>query len=141
MDEAGAGIVTHSTAAEREGSITQRHGIDSRDANINGVSLHVQAVLRNAGGAGAEEFIASGGAIAADDFDLPALMTDGGSEIGKNVEDARIVMHDVAGSVISKEMIQLFFGLRNITVTAAVDDVDAFAGVCVIEANMVFPSG
>jgi hypothetical protein len=141
MDEAGAGIVTHATAAEREGSVSQSQGIDSRDANINGVSLLVQAVHRNARGTGAEKFIAPIGAIAADDFDLPVSMTDCGGEVGKNVEDARIIALHLAGSMIPKKMGELFFGFRNIKTAPTVNDVDAFAGVSMIQAEMVFLTG
>jgi hypothetical protein len=138
MDEAGAGIITHATAAERESGIAQRPGIDSRDANIDRVRLHMQAVFCDARGARAEEFIAPGGTVAADDIDFPARMTDGGREIGKNVEDAMIVVLDVTGAMIAKEMVELFFGLGKIEIAAAVNDVDAFAGVRMIEAKMVF---
>jgi hypothetical protein len=141
MHEAGEGIITHATAAERESGIAQRQGIDSRDANIDRVSLHMQAILCDADRAGAEEFIAPGGTVAADDIDLPARMTDSGGEIEKNVEDARIVVLDVAGAMIAKEMVELFFGLRNIKIAAPVNDVDAFTGVRMIEAKIVFLGG
>lgn len=141
MDEAGTGIITYSPTAKRKSRIAQRQGSDARDANIDGVSLHVQAVLRDTGGAGAEILIALGAAIAADDLNLSAWMTDGGGEIVENVEDAGIVMLYVAGSVIPKEMVQLYFCFRNINIAAPVNDVDAFAGVCMIEAKMVLWGG
>lgn len=48
MNESRAGVITHSPPTQRQRRIPQRKRIDPRDANINGVSLHVQAVLRQA---------------------------------------------------------------------------------------------
>lgn len=138
MDEARAGIITDAAAAERESGIAQRQGIDTRDANIDRVRLHVLAIFCDPGGAAAEKLIAPGGTVAADDIDLRAGMADRGGKIGKNVEDARIVVLDVAGAVVAEEMIKPLFGLRKIKIAAAVNDVDAFAGVRMKEAEMMF---
>jgi hypothetical protein len=105
------------------------------------VGLLVQTVHCNAGRVSAEEFVAPSGAIAADDVDFPVSVTDCCGEIGKDVEDPRIIAFHLAGSVIPEKMGKLFLGFRNIKIAATVNDVDMFACVSVVQAKMVFLGG
>jgi len=141
MHEAGAGIIPHATTAEREGGIAQGQRIDSRDANIDGVRLHVQAILCDSGRTSAQKFIAPRGTISAYDIDLPVRMTDSGGKIGKNVEDARIVVLDVAGAMIAKKMVQLFFSFRKIDIPTAIHDVNVLTRMRMIEAKVMLLRG
>jgi len=105
------------------------------------VRLHVQAVLRYAGGAGAEEFIAPRGTVATDDIDFGVRAAERSGEIRKNVEDLRIVVFNLARAVVAQEMVELVFGLRQEGVSAPIDDIKTLAGVRVVEAKMVFLVG
>ena len=137
MHEARAGIIAYTATAKREGGIAQVKSVNSRDADIDGVRLHVKTILRDAGRMGTEEFIAPRGAKATDDLNFGVWMTHGTCEIGKNVEDAGIVMLHLAGAVVAKEMVELSFRFRKIEIAAAIDDINAFAGMSVVEAKMM----
>ncbi len=77
MNEGRARVITDAATAERKSSIVQRQGVNSRDADVNRVSLHILAVLRNTRRAGAKEFIAPGGAIPTNDVPLaPKILGD-----------------------------------------------------------------
>ena len=76
MHESRARVITDTATTERNSSIAQCKGVDARDANVDGVSLHVLAVLRNPLGAGAQEFVAPRRAIATNDFDLGVRVAD-----------------------------------------------------------------
>ena len=59
------------------------------------------AVLRHTGRAGAKEFIAPRSAIPTDDADLRVRTSDSGSEIGKNVENMRIIVFYLVGTMVA----------------------------------------
>ncbi len=105
MNESRAGVITYASPTERQRRIAQRHRIDSRNPNINGVSLHVLAVLRHPGRTGSKKSIAPRGPVAANDLDLRTRMPDRRSHIGKNVEHSRIIVFDVSCTMIAQEMI------------------------------------
>jgi len=105
MNESRAGVITYTSTTERQRRIAQRQRIDSRNANINGVSLHVLAVLRHPGRTGAKELIAPRGPVPANDLDLHARMPNRRGHIGKNIEHSRIIVFDVACTMIAQEMI------------------------------------
>jgi len=48
---------------------------------------------------------------------------------------------NLAGAVVAQEMVELIFGLREEIISAAIDNIDALAGVRVVEAKMVFLAG
>src|ERR1700758_3126904 len=138
MDERRAGVETYASTAQCQCRIAQRQRIDPRNANINGVSLHVLAVLRHPGRTGAKELIAPRGPIPTDDLDLRARMPDRRSHVGKNVEHSGIIVLDVACTMIAQEMVQLFFSFRKVDISATVHNVNVFACMSVIKAEMMF---
>ena len=81
MNEGRARVITDAATAEHKSSIVQRQGVNFRDADVNRVSLHMLAVIRNTRRVGAKEFIAPGGAIPTNAVDLRIRMSDSGSEI------------------------------------------------------------
>jgi len=101
----------------------------------------MHAVAGYAGGAGAKEFIAPWGTVATDDVDLGVGAAEGSGEIGENVEDVGIIVFHIACAVIAEEMVEFGFGLGKERVSAAINDVNALAGVRVIEAKMVLLAG
>jgi len=124
-----------------QGGVAQGQRVDTGNANVDGVRLDVQAVSSYTRRAGTEELIAPRGAIATDDVDLGVGAAEGSGKIRKNVEDMRIVVLDVTSAVIAQEMVELIFGLREEIISAAIDNIDALAGVRVVEAKMVFLAG
>jgi hypothetical protein len=101
MDESRARVITDPATTERKSSIVQRQGVNSWDADVNRVSLHMLALLRHTRRVGAKEFIAPGSAIPTNDVDLCIRMSDSGSQIGKNVKDMRIIMLYVACTMVA----------------------------------------
>ena len=73
----------------------------ARDANIDRHRLHVQAVLRHAVPVRAEEFVAPRSAVTAYHVDLGVRATKRRSQIMEQIEYPRIVLANIAGSVIA----------------------------------------
>ena len=101
MNEGRARVIADAAPTERNRSIVQRQGVNSWDADVNRVSLHVLAVLGHSRRAGTKEFIAPGIAIPTNDVDLRIRTTHSGSEIGKNVENMRIIVLYLAGTMVA----------------------------------------
>jgi hypothetical protein len=138
VNEAGARVVAHTSAAESKRGIAKSECVYPGDADIDGVRLHVQAVLGDAGRARAKEFVAPGTAIAADNIDFSVGMADGSGEIREDVKDVRIVMLDFASAMVAKEMIELRFGFRKKEIAPTIDDINVLSSVGVIETEVVF---
>lgn len=138
MDESGARIITYPSTAERQRRVAQRQRIDSRNANIDGVSLHVLAVLRHARRTRTKKLVTPFAPVSANNVDLRARMPDRRGHIGKYVEHSRIIVFDVACSMVAKEMIQLFFRFRKVDIAATVHNVNVLACMRVIKAKMMF---
>ena len=132
VNEFRARVVADPAPPESKGRIAQSQGVDTGNANVDGVSLHVLAVLCHPRRTSSKELVAPGSSVAANDVNLAIGMTNGGSQIGKNVKDVRVVMLHVPGTMIAKKMIELRFGLRKIVVSPTIDDVDALARVRVV---------
>ena len=141
MDEPGARIIADSSTVQHDRSVAQGKCIDARNANVDGVCLHVQAVSGYTGRASAEELVAPWAAIATDDVDFRAGTAEGSGKIGEDVENVGIVMHDGAGAVVPQEMVESLFSLRQKGVATAVDDINPLARVRMIEAKTVFLGG
>lgn len=141
MNEGRARIITHSAASEGQRRIAKSESVDARNTDVDGVSLHVLAVLRYPRRAGAQEFITPRSTVSTDNVDLRVGMTNGGGQIGEKVENVRIVVLYVAGAMIAQEMIELSFRLRQILVAATVDNVNMLTGVRVIQPKVVLLRG
>ena len=138
MNESRAGVITYSSPTQRQRRIAQRKRIDPRNANINGLRPRVLAVLRHPRRTGAKKLIAPRGPVSANDLDLRVRMPDRRGHIGKNVEHSRIIVFDVACTMIAQEMIQLFFSFRKVDIAATVHNVNVLACMRMIKAEMMF---
>jgi hypothetical protein len=76
MDEAGARIVAHAAASESQCGIAERERVHTRNPDVDGVCLQVEAIPGDAGGAGAKELVTPRGPITTDDLDLGTRMAD-----------------------------------------------------------------
>ena len=101
VDEIRVRIKADAAPTERNRSTEQRQGVNSWDADVNRVSLHVLAVLGHSRRAGTKEFVARGIAVPADDVDLRIWMAHSGREIGKNVENMRIILLYLVGTMVA----------------------------------------
>ena len=72
VHEVRAAIVSHSSAVQAQGCVTQFRGRNPAQANVDRFGLHMQAVLRHAGVrvACTQEFVAPGCTVAANHIDL-----------------------------------------------------------------------
>ena len=105
------------------------------DADVDGLGLGVLAVFGDTGdgGAGAEEIVAPGGAVAADDIDDAVRFAELAHDGMEEIELLDVVVGDVVGAVIAEEVVELVEGAGDVVVADAVDDVEGFAGVEVVE--------
>ena len=134
----GARIISHAASSQGQRRIAQSQRIDSGNANVNRMRLHVLAVFRHACRPRAKEFVAPRRAVAANNIDLRVRMAHGRGQVRQNVEHMRIVMLHVAGTMVAQKMIQLRFRSRQILIAAPVNNVNALAGVRMVKPKMVF---
>jgi hypothetical protein len=123
--------------------VTQLRGRNSRQADVDCLSLHVQAVLRHAGmrTARAEEFVAPGRTVAANHIDFTARIAERCGQVVKKVEQVRIEMPHISGAVIAQEIVKRIERLGNVLIPATINDVEPLARMSVIEAEPVFVRG
>jgi hypothetical protein len=140
MHEVGTAIVTNSSAAQAKGGIAQLRSRNPWQANVDRFGLHVQAVESHAAmrTAGAQEFVAPGSTVSADHVDLAAGIAKGRGQIVEKVEQVRIEMPHASRAVIPQKMIELVQRIRNVSITATVNNVKPLAGVGVIETQPIF---
>jgi len=100
-------IVSHSSATQAQGCITQHCRRNSRQTNVDCLGLHVQAVLRYAGvrAARAQEFVAPGRAIATNHIDFTTGIAERCGQVVQKVEELRIEMAHISGSVVAQKMV------------------------------------
>ena len=143
VDELADRVVAHAAFVEAEGYVAEMAGADAGDADVDGLGLHVLRVFGDAGdrGAGAEEVIGPGRAVAADDVDDFVGAAEGGQQGVQKVELADVVVADVLGAMVAQEVVQLGDGAGNVLIADPVDDVDVFARMEVVEFEFVTRGG
>ncbi len=143
VDELAAGVIADAAGFEAEGSVAEAAGADAGDADVDGFGLDVLGVLCDAGvwAAGAEKLVTLRSAIAADDVDDALRLAETGHEVVEEVELRGIVGLFVLGAAVAEEVVEPFDGAGEIGVADAVDDVEGFAAVEVVEAELVFFAG
>lgn len=137
MHKIGSGIIPHSAAVQTQGSIPQKRGLDSGDANINGHGVHMKAMKGDAVPMSAQEFVTPRGAVAADDVDLRVASTQAGAQVVQQIEHARIVMVNRSGAVIPQVKIKRCERFGNVMVALAIQEVEMLACVSVKEPQMI----
>ena len=78
-------------------------------------------------------YVSRRGTVAADDLDLAAWKADRRSEIREDIVQARIEMANITGPMIAQEKIELGERLRNVCLAPAINNVNTFTGVRVVE--------
>lgn len=118
---------------ECQGGIAQLGNANRGHADIDSFRLHVEAVQGNSGSVGAKELIAPGAAVAANDVNLRSGTADGGGEVGKQVENAWVVMMHVPRPMIPQEVIQLGKRFWDVSVPSSEYNINPLVGVRVKE--------
>jgi len=139
VDELAYGVVAYAASLEAEGGVAELAGGDAGDADVDGFGQGVLGVFgyTGVGGAGAEEVVAPGGTVAADDVDDGVRPTELAEQVVQEVELPGIVVAGVFGAVVAEEVVELREGGRDVGVSYAVDDIDVFAGVQVVELEVI----
>src|SRR5579872_3500966 len=86
VNEVGRRIVTDTAALKRQGGVPKSRRFHTRQANVDGLCLHVQALLSNAGSVGAQILVRLRRAIAANDLYLTVWAAAGLGQIEQHVE-------------------------------------------------------
>jgi hypothetical protein len=139
MHEVGAAIVAHSAAMQAQGCVTQLRRRNPRQANVDRLGLHMQAVLCHAGvrAARAQEFVAPGSTVAANYIDFTTGITERRGQVVEKVEEVRIEMTHISRTVIAQKMVELVQRFGDVLITTTIDDVQPLARVRVIKAEPV----
>ena len=85
----------------------------------------------------AQEFVAPGSTVAADHIDLTTGIAERRGQVVEKVEEARIEMTHISGAVIAQIMVELVERFGDVSITAAMNDIQPLTRVSVIEAEPV----
>ena len=129
MDKLGSGVIANSTIMKRESRIAKGRSRYAGNTNVDGHGLHVQAVEGNAVAMCPQIFIAPRRPVATDNVDLGIGPAQADNQIVQKIEHARVVVMDVAGAMISQEVVKAIQGLGQILTASAIYDVEVLAGV------------
>ena len=94
-------IVADSAAVKREGHVSQMSGSDAWHADIDGFSLHMQAMRCDALRRAAQKIVAPWCTVTANDIDLGVGAPDSGRQIVKQIEHAPVQLNYVARAMIT----------------------------------------
>lgn len=119
-------------------SITKFGCTHTRNANINGHCLHVQAVPRYAVAVRSKIFIAPWRPVTAHDINLRVRTSQCDRQIVKQIEDTRIVLVNVASAMIAQVMIDERQRLGIISIPVPIDDFEPFPSVGVKEMKTIW---
>ena len=138
MDKLGLRVETHSAAVQAERGVAQVRRRNSGNANVDRFAQHVLAVLGDSGRGVPQEFVTPARAIAADNINFYPGASHGGGEIAEKVKNPGIQVDHVTRAVVPEEMIELFYRVRDIRFTPAVNDIDSLLRVQVVKQQAVF---
>ena len=98
----------------------------------------MQAVFCYSRGVTPQKVIAPWSAIPADDIDFSIRPAKGSRQVAKKVEEPWIVRMEVARAMVTKEIGELSQTLRKIGISLAVNYIDFFSGMSMVETQPVF---
>lgn len=138
VDEIRPRIIPNAAAMEGEGGIANLGCREAGDANIDGFGLDVFAVQSDGVPVIAEPLIRARGAVAADDVDDAVGVVELCHERMQEVKFMHVVITDRARTPVAEKFVEPGDGGRLVLLTDAVDDVEVFASVQVVEVEPVF---
>jgi acyl transferase domain-containing protein len=133
MNEGMAAIVTYASTMQFQGCVAQLFGAYAWHAYINGHGFHVQAMFGHAMGATAQHCVGGRCSIPADNVDLSIRTAQGRGELVQQVKHSRIVVSNGAIARVTQEVVELVDRLRNIGIATAIDHINMFVSVSVIQ--------
>jgi len=119
-------------------SIAQARRFDSGHTDVNRLRFHVQAVNGYPVTVRAQKFVAPGGAIAANNVNLAVGPSQFCIEVVEQIENPRIVSPNYSGAVITQVIIESNQRLRNVVISPAINNIDAFSRMSVEKAEAIF---
>jgi hypothetical protein len=138
VNETRQWIVTNSPKMQCQGGIAQIERTHAWDANVNRLGLHMTAVRGHAQRMAAQKLVAPGRAISANHVDFSAGPADALLKSAEQIEEARIVIVDRTGPMITEELVEAGKRRGNVLVAPAIDEVNALAGMGVKHPQTVF---
>lgn len=91
---------------QTQSCVANLSGWDARNANIDGFSFHMLAVLRYSRGGASKKLIAPRGAIAAYDVDFGSGVTDRRGEVVQQVKKSWVQRCYITRPVVTQKMIE-----------------------------------
>lgn len=143
MDELGDGIVTNSTSSQRKRDVPQPFRADTGNLDVDRFGPHMLAVFRYTGcsGAGSQEVIAPGSAVAAHDVDDPIRPAEFAHHLVQNVKFFWIVGADIVRAMVPQKVVELCKRIWQVAIADAVDHIEALAGVEMVKMQGVTLTG
>ena len=122
-------------AQRRVAKIQQLH---ARQADVDGLALHMQTVLCHAGCVRSQKFVRGWRPVTADHLNLSVGCSDGQREVGQQIEQARIEMMDRSRQTIAQETIELDQSLWKVALFPPINQIQMLAGVQMKQAKSSF---
>ena len=114
---------------QAEGRISELCGRCAGYADVDRHRLHVQTVLRDAMTVRTEPLVAPRSSVATHHVDFGVRTTERCRQVVEQIEDTRIVLMHVAGSVIAEKVVQLGKSSGIIAVAVPINDIEVLARV------------
>lgn len=131
MNEIGIGVISDAPAMQGQRGVSKPGCGHTRDANIDGLRLHVRAVPGYGVSVTAQILVAPGRPVAANHVDLGAGTSQGYGEIVEQVEHPWIVLVDRTRPAVAQKLIHTQQRVRIVDVAMTVHDFEASPGVCI----------
>jgi hypothetical protein len=133
MNEIRSRIISYAAAPESQGRVPKLQSRCTRKADIDRFREHMKTVLRHADRVRPEILVARRRSISADDVNLGVGAAHGSGGIRQNVENPRVVVMHLSGTVVAEEMVELRQSLGNVGIAVAIHDIQMFPGMRVVK--------
>jgi hypothetical protein len=107
VNEIGARVVPDAATAKRQRGFPDSGRFCAGQTNVDGLGLHVETLLGDAGSMGPQELVAPRRTISTDDVNFRAGMAGGLGQIRKDIKEPRIEVVNLARAVVTQKPIQL----------------------------------
>lgn len=131
MNEIRIGVISDAPAMQGQRGVSKPGCGHTRDANIDGLGLHVQAVPGYGVPMTTQVLVAFGRPIAAYHVDFSARTSQSCGEIVEQVEHPRIVLVDRTRPAVAQKLIDPQQHVRIVNVSMTVHDFEASPRVCI----------
>ena len=137
MYEVGLRVIPYASPAHQERRIADLCAWHSGYPDVDSLGFHMLAMLGNAMAMLAQVIVAPRSAVAAHNINLPIGVSQLDQQIVKKIKLLHVIVLHIAGAVVAKEMVQLCDAIGKIPVPYAVNDIDTFTRMKVVETQPV----